>query len=204
MNLLHIAALLIVCSVVLTGVANPKLLQESASKPAAQQDDVPKSIAESVSETLQFTEGNFLAVAEAMPENKYSFVPTEGKFDDVRSFGEQVKHVACNQFAFFNEFEGKKPPEDCEKGGHEPARTKAELIQYLRDSFDYSNRVLPTLTAKNALERVQARYAAPNTKLGISVVAVWHITDHYGQLVEYLRMNGIVPPMTGKHPRKVR
>jgi uncharacterized damage-inducible protein DinB len=132
------------------------------------------------------------------------FVPTDGKFDDVRSFGEQVKHVACNQFAFFNEFEGKKPPEDCEKGGHEPAKTKPELIKYLRDSFDYSNRVLATLTAKNAVERVQGRYAAPNTKLGISVVAVWHITDHYGQLVEYLRMNGIVPPMTQKHPLKVR
>ena len=134
-----------------------------------------------------------------MPENKYSFVPTAGKFDDVRSFGEQVKHVACAQFAFFNEFEGKKPPEDCEKGGHEPAKTKPELIKYLKDSFDYSNRVLATLNANNALERIDGRYAGPNTKLGISVVAVWHITDHYGQLVEYVRMNGIVPPMTLKY-----
>jgi len=179
-------------------------LKESPSKPTAQQNDVPKSIADSISGTLQFAEGNFLDVAEAMPEDKYSFVPTAGKFDDARSFGEQVKHVACAQFAFFNEFEGKKPPEDCEKGGHEPAKTKLELIKYLKDSFDYSNRVLATLTAKNALERVEGRYAGPNTKLGISVVAVWHITDHYGQLVEYLRMNGIVPPMTQKYRSKVR
>jgi uncharacterized damage-inducible protein DinB len=118
--------------------------------------------------------------------------------------GKQVKHVACAQFAFFNEFEGKKPPEDCEKGGHDPAKTKAELIKYLKDSFDYSNRVLATLTANNALDRVEGRYAGPNTKLGISVVAVWHITDHYGQLVEYLRLNGIVPPMTQKYGVKVR
>jgi len=204
MNLLRIAALLVVCGVALTALARSKVLQESAPKPAAQQDDIPKSIADSVSETLQFAEGNFLSVVEAMPENKYSFVPSDGRYDDARTFGEQVKHVACSQFAFFNEFEGKKPPEDCEKGGHERVRTKAELIEYLRNSFDYSNRVLATLTAKNALERVQGRYAAPNTKLGISVVAVWHITDHYGQLVEYLRMNGIVPPMTQKHPLKVR
>jgi len=115
-----------------------------------------------------------------------------------------VKHVACAQFAFFNEFEGKKPPEDCEKGGHEPAKTKPELIKYLKDSFDYSNHVLATLTANNVLERVEGRYAGPNTKLGISVVAVWHITDHYGQLVEYLRMNGIVPPMTQKYGLKAR
>jgi len=202
MNIPRIAALLILCGLAQGAVGKSKTPQESASKSATQQDDIPKSIADSVSFTLQFAERNFLDVAEAMPENKYSFVPTNGKFEDARSFGEQVKHVACAQFAFFNEFEGKKPPDDCEKGGHEPARTKSELIKYLKDSFDYSNHVLATLTATNALDRVEGRYAGPNTKLGISVVAVWHITDHYGQLVEYLRMNGIVPPMTQKYRLK--
>ena len=166
--------------------------------------DVPTTVADSVAETLKFAEGNFLGVAEAMPENKYDYVPTSGKFDGVRSFGEQVKHVACAQFAFFNEFEGKKPPDDCEKGGHDAAKTKAELIQYLKNSFDYSNRVIAGLTADNALERIEGRYAGPNTKLGISVVSVWHVTDHYGQLVEYLRMNGMVPPMTQKYGLKIR
>src|SRR6185437_5911372 len=166
--------------------------------------EVPTTIAGSVLQTLQFAEGNFLGIAEAMPEDKYGYIPTSGKFDDARSFGEQVKHVACAQFAFFKEFEGKEPPDDCERGGHDPAKTKAELIKYLKDSFDYSNRVIATLTAKNALDRVEGRYAGPNTKLGISVISVWHVTDHYGQLVEYLRMNGIVPPMTQKYGLKVR
>ncbi len=143
-------------------------------------------------------------MAEAVPEDKYNFLPTSGKFDDAGTFAEQLKHVACAQFAFFNEFEGKKPPSDCEKGGHDPARTKAELIKYLKDSFDYSNRVITGLTAKNALGRIEGRYAGPNTKLGVAVVSVWHVTDHYGQLVEYLRMNGIVPPMTQKYGLKVR
>jgi len=178
--------------------------QASAKQPTAAPADIPQSIAESVGSTLEFAEGNFLAVAEAMPEEKYSFVPTAGNFDGVRSFAEQVKHVACAQFAFFNEFEGKQPPADCEKGGHDAAKTKAELIKYLKDSFDYSNRVLTTLTAKNALDRVEGRYAGPNTKLGISVASVWHITDHYGQLVEYLRMCGGVPPMTQKYGVNVR
>jgi Transcriptional regulatory protein, C terminal len=84
----------------------------------------------------------------------------------------------------------------------ETARTKSELLKYLKDSFDYGNRVLATLTAQNAL--VEGRYAGPNTKLGISVVAVWHIADHYGQLVEYRRMNSIVPPATQKYGLKVR
>ena len=86
---------------------------------------------------------------------------------------------------------------DQNAGPHDPSLS-------WRAPFDYSNRVLATLTANNALDRVEGRYAGPNTKLGISVVAVWHITDHYGQLVEYLRLNGIVPPMTQKYGLKVR
>ena len=173
MSLFRVAAPLILCGIALSAVGKSATPQNSATKKAAQADDIPKSVAESVSGTLQFAEGNFLGLAEAMPEDKYSYVPAVGKFDGVRSFGEQVKHVACAQFAFFIEFEGKKPPEDCEKGGHDPAKSKAELIKYLKDSFDYSNRVLATLTANNALDRVEGRYAGPSTKLGISVIAVW-------------------------------
>ena len=170
----------------------------------AQKEEIPKSISESVGGTLEWTEKGFLSVAEAMPESKYSYVPAGGNFEGVRSFGEQVKHVACAQFAFFNEIEGKTPPEHCEKGGPSKARTKAELLKYLRDSFDYSERVLATITAQNALDRVEGPYAAPNTRLGIAVFAVWHLTDHYGQLVVYLRLNGIVPPITQQHPLTVR
>ena len=58
------------------------------------------------------------------------------------------------------------------------------MIKYLKDSFDCSNRILAMLTTNNALDPVEGRYAVPNTRLGISVVAAWHITDRYGQLVE--------------------
>jgi hypothetical protein len=134
MSLFRVAAFLVICGIAPFAVGESGTPQNSSTKKAAQSDDIPKSIAESISGTLQFTEGNFLGLAEAMPEDKYSCVPTSGKFDGVRSFGEQVKHVACAQFGFFNEFEGKKPLEDCEKGGHDPAKTKAELIKYLKDS----------------------------------------------------------------------
>jgi uncharacterized damage-inducible protein DinB len=170
----------------------------------AQKDEVPKDIAESVSKSLEWTEGQFLAAAEAMPEDKYSFIPTAGNFEGVRSFAEQVKHVACANYAFFNEIEGKTPPDDCEKGGPSPAKTKAELVKYLRDSFGYGDGVLKTIDAKNALQGAEGRYAGPNTRLGLAVTAVWHIADHYGQIVEYLRMNGIVPPSTQKYGLKVR
>ena len=167
------------------------------------QTAIPQTIAESVGETLRFAEGQFLSIAEAMPEGKYSFVPTAGNFADARSFGEQIKHVACAQFAFFNEIEGKTPPAGCEKGGPSKAESKVELIRYLRDSFDYANRVIEKIN-ENPLARVEGRYAGPNTRLGIGVTAVWHITDHYGQIVEYLRMNGIVPPPSQSYGLQVR
>lgn len=172
----------------------------------AQENAVPKNIAESVGSGLIYAEQEFLSVAEAMPADKYGFIPSVpgGNFQGVRSFAEQVKHVACANFGFFNEIEGKTPPPSCEKGGPSKASTKAELIAYLRQSIDYANRVLETINEKNALERVDGPYAGPNTKLGLAVVAVWHVTDHYGQIVEYLRMNGIVPPPTQQYPLKVR
>jgi uncharacterized damage-inducible protein DinB len=169
-----------------------------------QQEEIPKNIAASVGDMLEFAQQQFVAVAEAMPADKYSFIPTAGNFKDARSFGEQVKHVACANFAFFNEIEGKTPPEGCERGGPSKAQTKTELLQYLRESFEYGNKVLATINAQNALDRVNGRYAAPNTKLGVAVAAVWHISDHYGQLVEYLRMNGVVPPSTQRYGLKVR
>jgi len=202
--------LMVLVTALLVGLSVSSFAQSGKSAPtekARQQSfvgEVPKTIAASVGETLRFAEGEFLGIAEAMPEDKYGFIPSSGNFDGVRSFGEQVKHVACAQFAFFNEFEGKQQPPLCEKGGPSVAHRKAELIQYLKDSFDYSNRVVAHLTSRNALDRVEGRYGGPNTKLGISVLSVWHVTDHYGQMVEYLRMNGIVPPMTQKYGIKVR
>ncbi len=175
-----------------------------ARSSSAQKEEIPKSFAESVGGTMSWAEKGFLGVAEAMPEDKYSYVPRNGNFEGVRSFGEQVKHVACAQFAFFNEIEGKVPPEHCEKGGPSNAKTKAEVVKYLRESFEYGDSVLAAINAQNALDRVEGPYAGPNTRIGMAVTAVWHITDHYGQMVVYLRLNGIVPPVTQQYGLKVR
>jgi hypothetical protein len=172
----------------------------------AQQQEIPKTTAASIGTILSYTEDQFLSVAEAMPAEKYSYIPSApgGKFDGVRSFAEQVKHVACANFAFFNEIEGKTPPDGCEKGGPAPATTKVELLKYLHDSFDYGDKVLATIDEKNAMDRIEGRYGGPDTKLGMAVIAVWHIADHYGQVVYYLRLNGTVPPPTQQHGLRVR
>ena len=133
-------------------------------------------------------------IADAMPADRWSFAPKDGEFKGVRTFAQQVKHVACANYGFFTQVEHKEPPANCEAGGPSPAKTKAELMQYLRESFAYAGQVMRRLTPANALDPVEGPYGGKTTRLGIATLAVWHATDHYGQLVVYLRMNGIVPP----------
>ncbi len=163
-----------------------------AAGAAAQERIDPMAAA--VAERFAMIEESFISLADAMPAEKYGFRPAEGEFKGVRTFGEQVKHVACGNYAFFNQIEKKEPPADCAGGGPSPAGTKAELMAYLRESFAYAQGVLRTMTAANALEPVSGPYGGPSTRLGIATLAVWHASDHYGQLVVYLRLNGIVPP----------
>jgi len=163
--------------------AAPSVAQERAT-----------SMAGTVGERWSLVKGQFVSLAEAMPADKYDFKPTTGAFKDVRTFGEQVKHVACANVAFANEIAHKNPPPDCETGGTNPAHTKTELLKYLRESFGECDKAFAALTPGNALDPIDGRYGGPSTRLGMLTLAVWHATDHYGQLVVYLRMNGIVPP----------
>lgn len=173
--------------------------------PALAADAASPSIADSVKPVLQNTEIEFLSAAKAMPEELYSFAPSGPGFEGVRTFAEQIKHIACSNFAFFNEIDHKTPPEHCEKGGPAKAATKSELIQYLRDSFAYGNKVLAAMTDTSAKEKVPpSQYWGNNTSLTIAIAAVWHIADTYGQLVPYLRMNNIIPPPTVQRSSKVR
>ena len=159
-------------------------------------------MAETVAQWLTMIEREFVPLAEAMPAEKYGFKPTAGEFKDVRTFGQQVKHVACANFAFYNEIEKKTPPDGCETGGPSPAKTKAELLQDPRESFSYAGRVLRTMTPRNALEPAGGPYGGESTRLGIATLSIWHASDHYGQLVVYLRMNGIVPPACQPTPAR--
>jgi uncharacterized damage-inducible protein DinB len=160
------------------------------------QDQADKAPSESstILGTWSMIEKDFTSAADAMPEAKYSFAPTAGEFKGARTFAQQVGHVACANFAFFKEFEGTKPDEDCRYNGKEPKKTKAELMKYLRNSFQFADQAVAKLNSQNSLDKVEGPYGGPSTKLGITVLAVWHASDHYGQIAEYLRMNSIVPP----------
>lgn len=160
---------------------------------AQQRPPEPKTIPDSMKLIWSNVGRDFIALADAMPEDKWSFKPTQGEFKDVRTFGEQVKHVACGNEAWARQISGEKPPERCDLGGPNPAKTKAEVMAYLRSSFAMIDKVIAGTNAENLLHRNPGPYWGPNRLSALSA-AVWHLSDHYGQLVVYLRLNGIVPP----------
>ena len=158
-----------------------------------QKPSAPKTIPDSINYMWKMVESDFTSLAEAMPEEKWSFKPTQGVFNDVRTFGEQVKHVACANEAWAKKLRGEKPPDHCDTGGPNPAKTKTEILAYLRETFAMMDAEIAKTKLDNLLAPVKGFYAGDN-RLEVLNSALWHISDHYGQLVIYLRMNGIVPP----------
>jgi uncharacterized damage-inducible protein DinB len=142
-------------------------------------------------------EKQVVEAAEAMPENRYSFSPESlsipgSDYKGVRTFALQVKHVAASNYAIWSPLTGDKFPADFMGGdGPESLTTKAEIIGFLKDSFALGHRAAARLTTQNMLQNAQN---GKSSRLHLATFAVAHASDHYGQMVEYLRMNGIVPP----------
>jgi uncharacterized damage-inducible protein DinB len=189
----------------------PAVAQHQPTSADLSRDETP---AKAIMRTFEFQEHDVRSAAEAMPEDKWDYRPVQaGQFKnekpefgpaEVRTFAEQVKHVACSNFAFAAELDGAKPPAACDKGGPSPAHTRAELLTYLRDSFAALNKSLSAITVKNMFDPIHGPYATPNTRLGLAAICVWHAADHYGQMVLYLRTNGIVPPSSRNPPPKLQ
>jgi hypothetical protein len=182
-------------------------------QPTAAEMSKKETVASAFLRGLEYQEYEVRSAAGAMPEEKYGYRPAEGKFKnekpqfgppEVRTFAEQVKHVACANFAFAAELDGQKPPDACDKGGSSPAKSKKELQIYLRDSFAAIRKSLGAIDAKNMFDPIEGPYAGPNTRLGLANVIVWHNADHYGQMVLYLRENAIVPPASRPSPPELQ
>jgi uncharacterized damage-inducible protein DinB len=161
--------------------------QGAAAKPAVGTVMTP---AATYGKLLDGMSKEFVDAAEAMPEDKFNFAPPEsaGDFKGVRSFGEQVKHVSEANWYFF----GGSMSEADSKAKHdaiEKLSSKAEIIQALKDSLTQAHTFIDGTTAQNAFVMT-----ANGTRGGMAAFGIAHMMDHYGQLVVYLRMNGIVPP----------
>jgi DinB superfamily len=196
-----------------TTPAEKNASQPAQHEPTAAEMSSKETIASSLLRNFQFEEYEMRSAAEAMPADKYNDRPRAGDYGGVypgygpkelRTFAEQVKHVACANFAFAAELDGKQPPPACDTGGPNPAKTRDELVAYLRDSFKTLRKSLGAITQQNMFDPIEGPYAGPNTRLGLAEVSLWHIADHYGQLVLYMRLNGIVPPASRANPPELK
>jgi uncharacterized damage-inducible protein DinB len=141
-------------------------------------------------------EHQFVPAADAMPEDKFGFAPTSGEFKGVRTFGDQVKHVAAVNYIFGAAILSEKVPVDVgDESGPASLKTKTEILNYLKESFAYVHKSIQTINEKNLVDPLKSPFGEGSvTRLGLATSVPAHGFDHYGQMVEYLRMNGIVPP----------
>ncbi len=163
----------------------------------AQQPQAPPTLALTLDRDISSIEKQVVEAAEAMPEDRFNFSPENLKipgseYKGVRTFAGQVKHIGASNYFIWSPLTGEKVPEAIKDGdGPADVKTKADIIQFLKESFALGHRAAATVTAENML---QTPGSSKSSRLRLATFGVAHAFDHYGQMVEYLRMNGIVPP----------
>jgi uncharacterized damage-inducible protein DinB len=160
--------------------------------------------AKAIDAQLNIIEGELMGAAKAMPAEKYDFAPSQAifvpgqktEFATVRTFGQQVAHVAQANYYFYSAVSGQAM--DASAAAVAKMTKKDDLVAALAASFAAAHKAIATVTAANAFEVVKVEEMGLFTRATLAQFAISHANDHYGQLVEYLRMNGIVPPASAK------
>jgi uncharacterized damage-inducible protein DinB len=177
--------------------------QPATSSPAggaSSSPSTPPTIASAIDREISLVEKEVVEAAEAMPENKFDFSPEKlnlagSDYKGVRTFGQQLKHIAASNYLIWSPITGEKPPDTVNDGkGPDNMRAKAEIIKFVKESFAFGHKSVATLNSSNLVEPITSKSGRPTTRLFLATFAAAHCFDHYGQMIEYLRMSGIVPP----------
>lgn len=201
MNRTRILLLLVVLIFPVAGM-RPETMSAAAGarpvpQPALQEQQPAPTVASVLEREVGAVEKDFVGAAEAMPEDKYNFSPESLKipgsdYKGVRTFAGQVKHVAISNYFIWGPIIDEPVPDNLKgDNGGENVKSKADIIKLLKESFALGHKAAATLTTGNMLQTAEH---SKSTRLRLAMFGVGHVYDHYGQLVEYLRMNGIVPP----------
>jgi hypothetical protein len=148
------------------------------------------SVSTVLDQQLSRVEKDLIPMANEMPEAKFNFAPTNGQFTGVRTFGEQIKHIAVTNYRISAVILGEKPPAT----GEADAKSKEQIMKLLTDSFAYVHKAFGAVTSANLTAPVPGPMGGQTTRLGLAIVLLADQRDHYGQMVVYFRMNGMVPP----------
>jgi hypothetical protein len=159
----------------------------------------------SFDDLLGLAEQEIVANAEAMPADKYDFAPSKAIFKEgqtvdftspkpVSTFGEMVKHLTGANYYFFATAENKP---GAELKGLKDLKTKEQIVAALKESFAFAHKSVSAMTVANGFDETESE-GHKTTRAAAFAFGLMHMNDHYGQLNEYLRMNGIVPPASRK------
>lgn len=144
---------------------------------------------------VSLVETDVVSLAEAMPADKYDFLPTSGEFAGVRTFGEQVRHVATMIFMTAAIVLEEKSPygPGTNDNGPDDITDKDAIVAYLKAAIAYARTAMASLNEQNALDPLRT-YFGSQPRAEVASGLAYHSYDHYGQMVVYARLNGIVPP----------
>jgi hypothetical protein len=147
--------------------------------------------------SIRSAESEIVGLAQAMPAEKYDFAPTQGEFANVRTFALQARHIATVIYEVAAASNQEKCPVDLGKNenGADSLKTKEQIVQYMKDAFAYAHKAFSTLDGETQVQAVKSPFGDGTAARGsLASIVAWHSFDHYGQMVVYARMNGVVPP----------
>jgi uncharacterized damage-inducible protein DinB len=194
------------CTVMLAGAlmvsGGIQMRAQMSGPPPAPPVGTKEDPAKAVDGLLSMMEFQVVGAAKAMPADKYGFAPAQSifakeqatQFDTVRTFAGQVTHLAQANYFFFA-WGGVKPDRDVKAIAS--ITTKDDAVAALEASFAYAHKAIATITTENAFVAIKP-VDGFSTRTTVAAFAAAHGSDHYGQMVVYLRMNGIVPPASAK------
>jgi uncharacterized damage-inducible protein DinB len=139
----------------------------------------------------ELVKGHLLKAVDQLPEEHFTFKATP----DVRSFGELFGHIADANFGICGMASGEKPTM---RGIEKSKKTKAELKDALAASFTFCDTAFDGMTEARAAETVKFMLPGTHTRLGVLAFAAQHDWEHYGNIVTYMRLKGLVPPSSQK------
>lgn len=160
--------------------------------------------AEALDSQLSLIELEMMGAVKTMPADKFDFAPSQAifvpaqktEFATVRTFGQQAAHVAEANYFFALTFSGLKP--DVDVRGIEKLTKKDDIVAALAGSFAFAHKAFATITPQNAFVVIKSPEPGFATNATLAAFLVAHANDHYGQMVEYLRMNALVPPASAR------
>jgi uncharacterized damage-inducible protein DinB len=159
----------------------------------------PIPLLSAIERQFNYIEQHIVSTAEAMPSDKFDFTPESmnikgSEFKGVRSFAGQVKHLATDNYDIWSAITGDPiPPGITDVNGPADIKTKEDILKYLKGSFAEGRKAIATLTDKNAMDLIPFRYDKLS-RLDLAFYALTHANEHYGQMVVYLRLCGLIPP----------